>query len=121
MFAKNLFNDLMKLVNEENSPFYFVDQYFEETYYRVFSYRLANYTDFCKPNALECRGHMFEVTDKGEFISLISLPMAKFFNYNELLSYINTPESLLHRAKVAYDRSELSEELYFKLLRDYKK
>lgn len=83
MFAKNLFNNLMTLVGEADSPFYFVDQLLDNKIYRIFSYRLASYTDFLQAGARECRGHMFQITPEGELISLAALPMHKFFNYQE--------------------------------------
>lgn len=79
----DLYNDLMSLVDSSES-FYFVDHEYDEAVYRVFSYRLASYTEFIKPNALECRGHMFEINKATqEPIRLASLPLPKFFNLNE--------------------------------------
>lgn len=86
-----LFTDLMALC-ESNEAFYFVDQKRDGVTYRVFTYRLASYTDFQNQNAIECRGHTFRldnVMDNGfsfdgepEWV-LASLPMQKFFNYGE--------------------------------------
>lgn len=80
-YQKQLYSDLMDLT-ESLECFYFKDFELGNSIYRIFNYRLASYTDFLKPNALECRGHMFELDD-GEMVRLASLPPEKFFNLNE--------------------------------------
>lgn len=85
-----LYQDLMRLC-ETNEAFYYVEQEGSDGYtYRVFSYRLASYTDFQSRNATECRGHTFrkDVSDSGytEWV-LASLPPQKFFNYGEHLGW----------------------------------
>lgn len=84
-FQENLYNDLMKLVEIGDDAFYFKDHSVLETYaYRVFNYRLASYTEFCKPSALECRGIMFEMDLLGQNpYRLVSMMPEKFFNLNE--------------------------------------
>lgn len=77
--AEQLYTNLSSLV-ESNEAFYFVDHVFNDITYRVFTYRLASYTDFLNPDALECRGHMFMLDSTPK---LVSLPMEKFFNLNE--------------------------------------
>lgn len=80
-FQQNLYGDLMELCNN-NEAFYYVDQQVDTKVFRVFTYRLASYTEFCLPNALECRGHTFLMD--GDFPSaLVCLPPAKFFNAYE--------------------------------------
>lgn len=80
-----LFDDLMELCSK-NEAFYFVDHYdrYGDTY-RVFTYRLASYTDFQNRNATECRGHTFR--KDGEKWVLASLAMQKFFNYGEHIGW----------------------------------
>jgi len=80
--TQNLYNNLMELSSDEESPFYHVDQLcpHDGKTYRVFSYRLGSYTDFLREDALECRGHMFLLGKKPE---LVSLPFPKFFNLGE--------------------------------------
>lgn len=79
---ETLFEDAMKLC-ESTEAFYFVDTYDEYgTLYRVFTYRLASYTDFQNRNATELRGHTFRHLGNEEWV-LASLPMQKFFNYGE--------------------------------------
>lgn len=76
-----LFTDLMALC-DQNECFYFVDQ--TDNYgveYRVFTYRLASFTDFQNRNATECRGHTFR--KDGDSWVLASLPMQKFWNLGE--------------------------------------
>lgn len=79
-----LFDDLMALCNT-NEAFYFVDQVKDGATYRVFTYRLASYTDFQRKNATECRGHTFRKDNDGW--RLVSLPMQKFHNYSEHLGW----------------------------------
>lgn len=81
-FQQTLYNDLMNLVNS-NEAFYFQDQLLDGCTYRIFNYRLASYTDFLQPGALECRGSMFEIDDKGTAKRLASHPLHKFFNLYE--------------------------------------
>ena len=73
-YMKNLWNDLMALC-ASNEAFYFVDQTKDGDKYRVFTYRLASYSDFLLPNALECRGHTFrlDANDKPITNTTISL------------------------------------------------
>jgi len=81
-YQAKLFNDLTTLV-ETTEAFYSNDWPVDNVIYRNFNYRLASYTDFCLPSALECRGIMFAIdTETGE-ISLASLPFEKFFNHME--------------------------------------
>lgn len=82
MNNEQLFYDLMSLCSKSET-FYFKDFENLGSTYRIFDYRLASYTDFCERSALACRGIMFQVDDKGEFIRLSSRPMDKFFNYAE--------------------------------------
>lgn len=91
LYQENLYNDLMALV-EKSEAFYFKDFVIDFSVYRIFNYRLASYTEFLEPSALECRGIMFEIDPAYEDvlssrpatpIRLASLPMEKFFNLNE--------------------------------------
>jgi len=91
-YQQKIYDDLMQLV-ENNEAFYYVDQHIFDglsssidTVYRIFLYRLASYTDFLNPSALECRGITFEVTEEGKNaqpIRLAAMPMEKFFNLHE--------------------------------------
>lgn len=99
-FQDILYQDLVHLVASDEA-FYFQDFTHEGKTYRIFNYRLASYTDFLAPNALECRGVMFEVDAEGQAIRLASLPMEKFFNLNENPSTMNLDllqvESIEHK------------------------
>lgn len=79
----NLYNDLCALVSED-SHFGFVlrDIKLDDKIYRVFDYGLVSWSDFQKPNAVNCRGTMFDITDKNN-PTLVCLPPPKFFNYEE--------------------------------------
>lgn len=78
-----LYNNLLALANDDDSPFYMVEHVgpYDNAIYQVFSYHIASYSDFCRPDALECRGHMFRIEDNKPV--LVSLPFPKFFNRNE--------------------------------------
>lgn len=89
MNPQTLYSDLLTLCQPEDSPFYYVDHKLGENLYRVFTYRLGQYSDFIKPNARECRGHMFQINADGTMIRLAALPMQKFFNLNENLITMN--------------------------------
>jgi RNA ligase len=77
----NLYKTLIALVNEDES-FYCKEMVLEDQLYNIFNYRLASWTQFQKPGALDCRGTMFNVTDVNNPV-LVSLPPQKFFNYEE--------------------------------------
>lgn len=100
---KDLFLDLMHLCETDDS-FYYKDTWYLRAGYwaRVFSYRLASYTSFLKPGALECRGHTFVVDDDGEFVDIISVPFHKFFNLNEnpfvMDVSLDSPKTILDKA-----------------------
>jgi len=84
-YQLDLYNQLMELV-ENTKSFEYKDQETEgiNQRYRIFNYRMASYSDFCRPGALECRGIMYEMSDNyTEPVRLASLPMEKFFNWNE--------------------------------------
>lgn len=68
----------------QTEAFYSVDFPTEDpaVKYRIFHYRLATYTDFMLPNALESRGIMYRLRD-GEEPELVCRPPKKFFNLNE--------------------------------------
>lgn len=81
-YQQSLYNDLLALT-QVNEAFYFKDSVKDGVLYRVFSYRLASYSDFLLPSALECRGVMFEIAEDATPVRLAALPMNKFFNYKE--------------------------------------
>jgi RNA ligase len=71
---------------QSSEAFYFVDQELNGEFYRIFNYRLASYTDFCQPGALECRGLMFQIEGEGYDaipLRMAAMPMEKFFNLYE--------------------------------------
>ncbi|MGZ8924475.1 MAG: T4 RnlA family RNA ligase [Nitrososphaeraceae archaeon] len=77
-----LYSNLINLV-ENNESFFYQDFQLGEGLYRVFNYRLASYTDFLQPGAIECRGVTFEIDSEGNMLELVSLPFHKFFNLYE--------------------------------------
>lgn len=79
---QQLYANLMHLV-ETSEAFYYVDHPMNSCVYRVFTYRLASYTDFLEPDALESRGHMFRLDLDGNMQELVSWSLEKFFNHEE--------------------------------------
>lgn len=85
LFHQKLYDDLMRLC-QNNEAFFFTDQIIASITYRIFNYRLASYTDWLAPHALECRGITFIVDGEGYTAVpkfLASWPFEKFFNLNE--------------------------------------
>src|SRR5579875_3617826 len=80
-YAKQNFQDLMNLI-EKNEAFCFRDFDLDDKKYRIMDYNLATWTAFQEPNAINCRGIMFDITNL-EDVRIVSLPPAKFFNYEE--------------------------------------
>lgn len=78
-----LYQNLLSLADTD--AFFFKDFPSDEadTMYRIFNYRLASYSDFLLPSALECRGTMFLVGRDGSYRDLVCRPQKKFFNLNE--------------------------------------
>lgn len=84
--STTLYNNLMKLC-EESETFFFVDQKtVMQTNVRIFNYRLAGYSDWLKPGAIECRGITFAMEGDTP-VKLVSRPMEKFFNYAEVKAW----------------------------------
>ena len=107
-YQQNMYDNLMALTSGSET-FYFQDFELEGSTYRIFNYRLSSYSEFMKPSALECRGHMFELVGE-ETIRLAALPMQKFFNLNEVSPDINTlAENLIKQGRLSqdvYDRAK---------------
>lgn len=82
-FQTKLYTELMALCAERDL-FYFKDHKLDGLNYRVFSYHMGSYTDFCQPSALECRGPLFLMNDDiTDAVDLVSLPQPKIFNWTE--------------------------------------
>lgn len=81
-FQKDLWDNLMNLC-DGSGTFFFVDRTVNDVPFRVFNYRLAQYSDWLKPSALSCRGTMFQTDKAGNPVRLAALPMDKFFNDSE--------------------------------------
>jgi len=87
-FQSRLFTHLENLV-VTNEAFFSKDIKHGNTIMRVYNYRLASYTDFLAPDALEARGTMFEIDQNGKPVRLACLMPQKFFNYKENPSTMN--------------------------------
>lgn len=112
-YQKTLYANLMALAKDENLPFYSVDQVLDGATYRIFSYRLASYTEFMLPGAIESRGIMFHIDSKGEALRVASLPMNKFFNLNENPSTMGLDLSTIVSVQDKMDGSLISTYLHY--------
>lgn len=112
-YQLSLYNDLITLSNADNA-FYFVDQSIGNSVFRIFNYRLATYSHFLEPNALESRGIMFEVDADGSFIRLAAHPQHKFFNLNEnpFTTDLNLSQDNIKRVELKEDGSLISTFIY---------
>lgn len=81
-YQLRLYDNLFTLV-QTNEAFFFQDNILDGITYRIYNYRLSSYSDFLLPDALECRGIMFEMGQDGCPVRLAALPMSKFFNLHE--------------------------------------
>lgn len=105
MDSLQLYNDLVTLT--ESDAFYSQDFTYDGESYKVFNYRLASYTEFLKPGAIECRGIMYRVTDPAN-IELVTLPMQKFYNLGENPSTIGLDLSKVDTIELKADGSLMS-------------
>ena len=81
---KSLFDNLMNLCSDDNNTFFFVDTTSSmQSKFRIFSYYIASYSEWLKPDALECRGIMFELNENEVPIRIAARPPKKFFNIFE--------------------------------------
>jgi T4 RnlA family RNA ligase len=80
-FQEKLYNDLTQLIKNDEA-FFAKDFFLEDRTYKIFNYRLASWTSFQAPGAMDARGIMFDVTDPSKVV-LVSAPPQKFFNYEE--------------------------------------
>lgn len=121
-YQTKLYYDLMELVNTHES-FFYRDHLKDNSVYRIFNYRLVNYTDYIKsPVAFESRGIMFKVTNESDDatpIELSAMPMEKFFNVAENPFTENLDFSQIKTITPKFDGSLIStymhnDELYLK-------
>ncbi len=116
---KELYNNLLALCENDDTPFFMSDQVLgEDEFYKIFSYHFTDKDSWLLPGALESRGIMFETTEGGDFIRIASRPMQKFFNRGESIRINKSNEELLEVAKDAYETGKLSEDLYLQLVSD---
>lgn len=82
---QELYDNLMALVVPgDYTKFYYKDFLTVlQTRVRVFTYNYAQYSDWCQPDALECRGIMFEMDENDKPVRIMCRPMEKFFNLGE--------------------------------------
>lgn len=102
-----IFDNLMALV-DTNEAFFYKDIEKGFSNYRIFNYRLASYTDFMEPSALECRGIMFEIDTDSKPVRIASRPMEKFFNLDENPMTIGLDLSKVKRIMEKADGSLIS-------------
>lgn len=84
---EQLYKNLIALTEKTDAKFFFSDHvgmpHAGSRIFRIFNYHIANYTDWLLPDALACRGIMFEITAAGKPVKLVSKTPLKFFNLNE--------------------------------------
>lgn len=112
-YQKSLYQNLMTLC-DSNEAFYYADQELHGHTYRIFNYRLATYTHFLEPDALECRGIMFEIDGDGNATRLAAHPQIKFFNLGEnpLTMNLDITDSTIDRIELKEDGSLMSSFVY---------
>lgn len=106
-YQLNLFNDLETLIII-NEAFYRQEVIKDGRIYYIYNYRLASYTDFLAPSALEARGTMFEVDKNGNAIRLAAWPCHKFFNRFENPSTMDIDLTDVDNIEVKSDGSLIS-------------
>lgn len=101
-----LFDHLGKLP-EASDCFYSVDQVGTDgATYRIFLYRLASYSDWLHPGAMESRGIMYRQTSEGW--ELVCRPMQKFHNWKENPFTLDVDLTSIKYATVKEDGSLIS-------------
>lgn len=103
-----LYKELMTLtVNTE--AFFYSDHELDGVTYRIFNYRLASFTEFNMPSALECRGIMFEIQNE-QPVRIAARPMEKFFNLyeNPFTSDLNLSNDNVQHIQIKADGSLMS-------------
>lgn len=104
---KELYNNLLKLTEEHGDCFFFRDHWSSiGNHFRVFSYHIAGLTQWMLPDALECRGIMFELIN-GEPYRIASRPMEKFFNLAERQAWNLTNSGVVGLDKLELDYSNI--------------
>lgn len=79
----DIYNRMLAVCNN-NDAFFYSDQVFGTTLYRVFLYRIASYGDWQSDEVTrEMRGIMFEMDRSLQPVRLAARPMHKFWNLNE--------------------------------------
>jgi T4 RnlA family RNA ligase len=106
MNIQELYDNLMRLCESDDS-FFYVDQVLASHTYKVFNYRLASYSQWLSPGALEARGITFRV-EGDKMVELVSLPFGKFFNYLECPFTMNLDLSTVVRVQDKFDGSLIS-------------
>jgi len=108
---QEMYNGLLALCNNDSEKkFIYEDHYVDDKHlYRVFTYRIPRYMDYQLPYGKECRGTMFLIKkDTKEMVSLIALPMPKFFTYEENPETSKIDFSKIKRAFLKPDGSLIS-------------
>lgn len=99
-----IYNDLLELCNKTEA-FTYKDQYsVAGGLYRVFSYRLASYSDFLHESAFEGRGSMWEIREDGSLIRCAARTQLKFFNAYENPFVMFPSDMLSSEIAIAMDK-----------------
>lgn len=102
-----LYYNLMDIV-DNNEAFYYKDFVVGSDLFRIFSHRLASYSDFLNQDALEARGIMYKIDNGGKPFKLSSRPLHKFFNINENPFTMNVDLNKIKSIELKADGSLIS-------------
>ncbi len=104
MTTEQIFNNLMKLTSTHEAFSWKDAESPGGGKFRIFSYRLASYTDFLEPSALECRGSLFRLDDNGNYAGCAARTPIKFFNAYENPFTMFDKSTLSSEIAVAMDK-----------------
>lgn len=79
---KQMYDNLKALTQKNDMFFSSIQTTPNGTPVEIFSYHVASYSDWLEPDAMECRGIMFDISDKQNPV-IVCRPFPKFFNLNE--------------------------------------
>ena len=99
-----IYNDLLTLCDTSEAFFFKDQQSVGGGLYRVFSYRLASYSDFLHDSAFEGRGSMWEIREDGTMIRCAARTQKKFFNAYENPFVMFPSDMLSSEIEIAMDK-----------------
>lgn len=108
MNIKPFYHNLMALTQGAPDLFSYKDVVLDSCRYRIFNYGMVfDEAEWLRDDALECRGHMFDITSEDD-IRIKCRPFEKFFNLNENSFTRDLDLSLVERMETKADGSLIS-------------